>query len=99
MDTLADETAQTAVKSYADLPQVVPSSTCLRCDVCCRFPDPDSALRPYFTGEDIEQAVAVGMDGAVFSDRHGCQVTVVPDRQHEGYHCPAFDPATSHCTI
>ena len=99
MNTLAGETVRTAVKSYAELPQIVPSSTCLRCDVCCRFPDPDSALRPYFTSEDIEQAVAAGMDGTVFSDRHGCQVTVVPDRQHDGYLCPAFDPTTSHCTI
>jgi uncharacterized protein len=99
MDALADETVHAVVKPHAELPQIVPSSTCLRCDVCCRFPDPDSALRPYFTGEDIEQAIAAGVDRAAFSDRHGCQVTVVPDRQNNGYQCPAFDPATSHCTI
>ena len=99
MDALADETAHAVVKSYAELPQIVPSSTCLRCDVCCRFPDPDSPLRPYFTGEEIEQVVAAGMARTAFSDQHGCQVTVVPDRQGDGYQCPAFDPATSHCTI
>lgn len=99
MDALANETAHAVVKSHAELPQIVPSSTCLRCDVCCRFPDPDSALRPYFTAEDIEQAVAAGMDKTAFSDRHGSQVTVVPDRKSDGYLCPAFDQATSHCTI
>jgi Fe-S-cluster containining protein len=99
MDALANETAHAGVKPHAELPQIVPSSTCLRCNVCCRFPDPDSALRPYFTGEDIGQAVAAGVGRAAFSDWHGSQVTVVPDRNNDGYQCPAFDPATSHCTI
>src|SRR5574341_663582 len=99
MDALANEMAHAVVKPHAELPQIVPSSTCLRCDVCCRFPDPDSALRPYFTAENIEQAVAAGVDRAAFSDQHGSQVTVVSDRKSDGYLCPAFDPATSHCTI
>lgn len=99
MYALVNETAHAAVKPHAELPQIVPSSTCLRCDVCCRFPDPDSALRPYFTPEDVEQAVAAGMDKAAFPDRHGSQVTVVPERAGDGYQCPAFDPRTSHCTI
>lgn len=99
MDALAIQTAHAAVKSHAELPQIVPSSTCLRCDVCCRFPDPDSALRPYFTAEDIELAVAAGVGRSAFSNSHGSQVTLVPDQRNEGYQCPAFDPATSHCTI
>ncbi len=99
MDALANETAHTAVNSYAELPQIVPSSTCIRCDICCRFPDPDSALRPYFTNEDIDQAVVAGVSGEAFPDRHGSQVVVVPDRAGDGYLCPAFDPTTSQCTI
>ena len=99
MDALANETAHAVVKSYAELPQIVPSSTCLRCDVCCRFPDPDSALRPYFTAEDIELAVAAGISRSAFSDTHGSQVTLVPDGTNDGYQCPAFDSTTSHCTI
>lgn len=87
------------MKLHAELPQIVPSSTCTRCDVCCRFPDPDSALRPYFTNEDIDQAVAAGVSGEAFPDRHGSQVVVVPDCAGDGYLCPAFDPTTSHCTI
>ncbi|HEY7532977.1 MAG TPA: phosphatidylglycerol lysyltransferase domain-containing protein, partial [Nitrospiraceae bacterium] len=99
MDALAHETPQPVVKPHAELPQIVPGSTCLRCDVCCRFPDPDSPLRPYFTGEDIEQAFAAGIDQTAFSNRHGSQVTLVPGQINDGYQCPAFDPATSHCTI
>jgi len=99
MDALANEAPHAFVKSYAELPQIVPSSTCLRCDVCCRFPDPDSALRPYFTAQDIELAVAAGISRSAFSDTHGSQVTLVPDVKNDGYQCPAFDPTTSHCSI
>ncbi|WP_447974394.1 phosphatidylglycerol lysyltransferase domain-containing protein [Nitrospira sp. Kam-Ns4a] len=81
------------------LPQIVPSQVCLRCEVCCRFPEPDSFLRPYFTAEEIRRAVAAGVDPASFPDPQGGQVRVVPNPAGEGYLCPAFDPATSHCRI
>lgn len=81
------------------LPQFVPSRTCLQCDVCCRFPDPDSALRPYFTEEEITSALSGGLEGTAFPDRQGSQVMLVPDPQGEGYLCPAFDSATSQCRI
>jgi uncharacterized protein len=79
--------------------QLVPSRVCLSCDVCCRFPEPDSFLRPYFTAEEIRRAVMRGIDRTHFSDPNGCQVSVVPNPSGEGYLCPAFDPATSHCRI
>ena len=81
------------------LPQLVPSSACFRCDVCCRFPDPDSSLRPYFTEEEISRAVDGGLDAHVFPDRHGCQVTVLPDPHGEGYVCPAFESESHTCRI
>jgi uncharacterized protein len=81
------------------LPQLVPSSACFRCDVCCRFPDPDSPLRPYFTGEEISRAVDLGLEAQSFPDRNGCQVTVVPDAQGEGFVCPAFESQTGTCRI
>lgn len=81
------------------LPQLVPSRVCLSCDVCCRFPEPDSFLRPYFTADEIRRAVARGVDLTHFPDPHGCQVNVVPNPVGDGYLCPAFDPATSHCRI
>lgn len=80
-------------------PQLVPSQVCLSCDVCCRFPEPDSFLRPYFTAEEIQRAIACGVNASHFSDPNGCQVSVVPNTSGEGYLCPAFDPTTSHCRI
>jgi len=79
--------------------QLVPSRVCLQCDVCCRFPESESFLRPYFTAEEIQRAVTRGIDRAHFPDPNGCQISVVPNPSGEGYICPAFDPATSHCRI
>jgi Fe-S-cluster containining protein len=81
------------------LPQHVPGRVCLSCDVCCRFPEPDSFLRPYFTAAEIRAAVAHGVDQARFPDPAGSQIALVPNESGEGYLCPAFDPVTSHCRI
>jgi len=81
------------------LPQLVPNRVCLQCDVCCRFPERDSLLRPYFTAEEIRRAIARGIAPRHFPDPNGCQVSVVPNPSGEGYQCPAFDPQTSHCRI
>ena len=78
--------------------QIVPSKVCFTCDVCCRFPEQDSALRPYFTKEEILAAVASGMSPDAFPDHAGSKVAVVPNGE-EGYRCPAFDPQTGHCGI
>jgi len=93
------KTGRAELIQITPLPQIVPSRVCLSCDVCCRFPERDSFLRPYFTADEIRRAVAAGIDPAHFADPNGCQVSVVPNTGGEGYHCPAFDPATSHCRI
>ncbi|HKO30840.1 MAG TPA: phosphatidylglycerol lysyltransferase domain-containing protein [Nitrospiraceae bacterium] len=81
------------------LPQLVPSRTCLQCDVCCRFPDPDSALRPYFTEIEITRALEGGVKGTAFPSRRGSQVNLVHNLHGDGYVCPAFDATTSTCRI
>lgn len=98
---MAASTAQTvsSAESVRSVPQLVPSSTCLRCDVCCRFPDPDSPLRPYFTAEEVSRAVAGGVSAGRFPSMHGGQIALVPDEEGDGFHCPAFDPASARCLI
>ena len=93
------KTSRTELIQVTPLPQIVPSRVCLSCSVCCRFPEPDSFLRPYFTADEIRRAVAGGLDPAHFSDPKGCQISVVANPGGEGYLCPAFDQATSHCRI
>ena len=81
------------------VPQCVPSRVCLACKVCCRFPEQDSFLRPYFTDEEIERAIKEGMEVSSFPDLKGSQIRVVPNPSGDGYLCPAFDPETFHCRI
>ena len=77
--------------------QIVPSRVCFTCDVCCRFPEPDSPLRPYFTREEIQAAMVRGISPDAFPDHAGSKVAVVS--HGEGYRCPAFQPETGQCGI
>ena len=79
--------------------QIVPSTSCLQCDVCCRFPERDSFLRPFFTADEIQSAVAAGLAPELFPTTGGGQIDLVPNPAGEGYVCPGFDSATSHCRI
>lgn len=80
-------------------PQIVPSQVCLSCEVCFRIPERHSPFRPFFTESEIQQAIALGINGSHFSDSVGSQVEPVPNPFGEGYLCPAFDPETSPCRI
>lgn len=99
MTTVTTKSVPPSAAASAVLPQLVPSSTCLRCEVCCRFPDPDSPLRPYFTEQEVSRAVAGGVEGRAFPDRAGRQILLVPDLEGEGFHCPAFDSNSATCRI
>ena len=79
--------------------QIVPSSACLSCDVCCRFPERDSFLRPFFTADEIGTAIAAGLAPELFLNPSGSQIDLVPNPEGDGYVCPAFDCATSQCRI
>ena len=81
------------------VPQIVPSRTCLSCEVCCRFPEADSFLRPYFTAEEITRAVALGIDSSHFPNPKGGQIALAPHPSGEGFICPAFEVETSRCRI
>ncbi len=81
------------------LPQLIPGSRCLVCDVCCRFPAKDSPLAPYFTAEEIRGAIEGGVPPERFSDPNGCRIELISHPQGEGYICPAFDPAANGCRI
>jgi Fe-S-cluster containining protein len=80
---------------------VVPPAWCIDCDVCCRFPEKNSFLAPYFTPEEIVAATEildrVGMGLLSGKPKTGCTIILIP--YLEGYICPAFDPATTQCKI
>jgi Fe-S-cluster containining protein len=49
------------VKADSPLVQLVPSELCLKCDICCRFPEADTPLAPYFTAEEVKNALVTGL--------------------------------------
>lgn len=56
-------------------------------------------MRPFFTADEIVSATMAGISSVHFPNPAGTQVALVPNPVDEGYICPAFDPATSHCRI
>ncbi|MBI3609569.1 MAG: DUF2156 domain-containing protein [Nitrospirae bacterium] len=91
--------ASSPVDSDPTLPQLIPSVRCLSCDVCCRFPEKDSPLAPYFTAGEIQRAIERGIPSERFPDPQGCRIKLIPHPLGEGYICPAFDPAENGCRI
>jgi len=88
-----------ALTPGADLPQLIPSDVCLACEVCCRFPERENFLRPYFTGSEIEKAVAAGAPPEWFPDSRGSRIRLRPHPEGEGYICPFFETTSHHCSI
>jgi Fe-S-cluster containining protein len=87
--------------STSKIPQLVPSQRCFSCDICCRFPEKDSFLRPFFTQQEIKAAINAGVPSEFFPDLNGSQINLIPNPQPgaEGYICPCFDPENGHCKI
>ncbi len=82
------------------LEQIVPSTVCLSCDVCCRFMEQDSFLAPIFTQAEMKQAIANGVAANFFrptADGKSTQVKLILNG--DMYICPCFNPETSECTI
>lgn len=89
--------SKTVSEKYSPLKQIVPSSLCFTCDVCCRFPEETSFLAPFFTEEEIA-ALPENRKG-FFPSSQGAKIRLVPHPAGEGCLCPNFDPKTQHCLI
>lgn len=84
------------------LRQVIPQELCLGCDVCCRFPEADSFLAPYFTDEEISAGGAFGLSVRWFRRPEGSKIRLVPldpEGKAEGCRCPNFDAITHRCSV
>lgn len=79
------------------LRQLVPSNACLTCDVCCRFIDRESPLRPYFNKDEIWRLIEAGISPRPFRRLDGCKIELIPYR--DLYICPFFMPGENRCSI
>ena len=73
---------------------------CLRCEVCCRFPSPDSPLAPFFSNDEIEAAVAAGAPREAFPpSAFGPGHPVFLEPFEDIARCPCFRPERNDCRI
>ena len=90
------------MKSPLKINQIVPPQWCFKCDVCCRFPEKNSFLAPYFTHDEINAVADFFPANPPFNKGgmggfKGSKIKLIPFE--EGYICPVFDPASAHCKI
>lgn len=80
-----------------NLKQIVPSSACLRCDVCCRYPERTSSLSPYFFAEEAKEIDEDSGKFIAIGKRIGFKAVLDPCEDH--YACPFFGPEKNSCRI
>ena len=88
------------------LTQIIPSELCLKCDICCRFPEQESFLAPFFTEEEIQKASLYGLSIEFFKGEKSGKIGLIPFPDHVespghngGCQCPCFDPVSHQCSI
>ncbi len=82
------------------LKQLIPSETCLACEICCRYPDRQSSMAPVFSLKEQQKGVELGLPKQSFpisEPGRGARIRVTEGESC--YRCPAFVPRTHECTI
>lgn len=82
------------------VPQLVPETWCLKCKVCCRFPDTEGVQTPAWSPLEAVWAKKSGGRESWFKgspDVPSLRPVLKPCGH--GYLCPAFNPETSECRI
>lgn len=77
-----------------DVGEVVPSPVCLKCDVCCRYPEETTVYVPYFLREET-----ASLAGDLPSIGRSRDNKPLPVSCSDGYACRFFDPACNGCRI
>ncbi len=79
------------------LKPLVESDLCFKCDVCCRFIDKESPLRPYFSRDEIWRLINAGISPVPFARLDGCKIDLIP--YGDLHICPFFGSRENRCTI
>ena len=81
------------------LPQLIPSEICLECPVCCRFPEKQAALSPFFFPEERNLAEALRSKGNFREPAPGAASKAELVKCGHGFACSFFDPADHTCQV
>jgi hypothetical protein len=81
------------------LPQFIPSEICLDCPICCRFPEKQAVLSPFFFPEERSQAEHLKPKGT-FREAG----SVLPSKAElvacgHGFACSFFNPGDHTCQV
>ncbi|MBM3254576.1 MAG: YkgJ family cysteine cluster protein [Candidatus Omnitrophica bacterium] len=79
-----------------EIDQIIPRGFCLRCDICCRFLDRLSAMRPYFLNEEIAK-IEKSTSRIFKKNTGGSFIKLV--RFNNMYICPYFNFKKNICSI
>ncbi len=81
------------------LPQLIPSEICLECPVCCRFPDKQAALSPFFFPEEKAQAENLQPKGSFREASRGLASKAELVACGHGFACSFFNPEDHTCQV
>jgi uncharacterized protein len=84
---------------FPQLPQLIPSELCLECPVCCRFPEKQAGMSPFFFPEErtrVEQLRGPSCRNAFRSE--GPSKAELTPCGH-GFACSFFEPSDHTCAI
>ena len=81
------------------LPQLIPSETCLECPVCCRFPEKQAALSPFFFPEERNKVESLPSEWVQGSFRRAGSSKAELAACGHGYACSFFNPGDHTCQI
>jgi Fe-S-cluster containining protein len=81
------------------LPQLIPSELCLECPVCCRFPDKQASLSPFFFPEERSQVESLPPTVVQGSFRQAGASKAQLSVCGHGYACSFFNAGDHTCQI
>jgi Fe-S-cluster containining protein len=81
------------------LPQLIPSEICLDCPVCCRFPEKQASLSPFFFPEERKSADSIHSKGSFREAAMGAVSKAQLVTCGHGWACSFFNPEDHTCQI
>src|ERR1035441_2067454 len=81
------------------LPQLIPSEICLECPVCCRFPEKQAALSPFFFPDERSHAELLKSEGSFREAAPGHASKAQLVACGHGFACSFFNPEDHTCRI
>jgi Fe-S-cluster containining protein len=79
------------------LPQLIPSEICLECPVCCRFPEKQASLSPFFFPEERNQAQSIKSKGSFRESALSAASKAELVACGHGFACSFFNPEDHTC--